>query len=102
MTLQQSDLDAKLLASRYEIAKKQLEKASESISARLAVQQSDVDQTRALMRLKRRQVEELQVRAGLTGVVQVVSVDIGQQVAQGANLARVADPSRLKAELKIP
>ena len=41
------------------------------------------------------------MRPGFSGVLQVVSVEVGQQVAPGANLARVADPSRLKAELKI-
>jgi HlyD family secretion protein len=46
-------------------------------------------------------VDELNVRAGVGGVLQVVPVDVGQQVAPGTNLARVADPSRLKAELKI-
>ena len=71
------------------------------MQARLAAQQSDVDQIRALMRLKQRQVDELHVRAGLAGVLQIVPVEVGQQVAPGTNLARVANPSRLKAELKI-
>ena len=53
------------------------------------------------MQLKRRQVDELHVRAGVRGVLQVVPVEVGQQVAPGTNLARVADPSHLKAELKI-
>ena len=101
LTLQQSQLDEKLLASRYDIAKKQLVKGIESMQARLAAEQSTVDQFRALMRLKERQVEELHVRAGLAGVLQIVPVEIGQQVAPGTNLARVANPSRLKAELKI-
>ena len=101
LTLQQSQLDEKLLASRYDIAKKQLVKGIESMEARLAAEQSTVDQFRALMRLKERQVEELLVRAGLAGVLQIVPVEMGQQVAPGTNLARVANPSRLKAELKI-
>jgi HlyD family secretion protein len=101
LTLQQSQLDEKLLASRYDIAKKQLVKGIESMQARLAAEQSTVDQFRALMRLKERQVDELNVRAGLAGVLQIVPVEIGQQVAPGTNLARVANPSRLKAELKI-
>jgi HlyD family secretion protein len=101
LTLQQSQLDEKLLASRYDIAKKQLVKGIESMQARLAAEQSTVDQFRALMRLKERQVDELHVRAGLAGVLQIVPVEIGQQVAPGTNLARVANPSRLKAELKI-
>ena len=101
LTLQQSQLDEKLLASRYDIAKKQLAKGLESMQARLAAEQSSVDQFRALMRLKGRQVDELHVRAGLAGVLQIVPVEVGQQVAPGTNLARVANPSRLKAELKI-
>ncbi len=102
MILKQSQLDADQLASRYAIAKKQLASYSESIQARLAVQQSEVEQARAALKLKRQQVDDLHVRAGFSGVLQLVPVDVGQQVAPGANLARVADPSRLKAELKIP
>jgi HlyD family secretion protein len=71
------------------------------MASRIAVQQSEVDQIRALMRLKQRQFDELFVRAGLAGVLQLVPVEVGQQVAPGSNLARVANPSRLKAELKI-
>jgi HlyD family secretion protein len=101
LTLQQSRLDKDLLESRLAIARQQLAKDSESMEARMAVQQSDLDQIRAVRRLKQRQFDELRVRAGLAGVLQLVPVEVGQQVAPGTNLARVADPSRLKAELKI-
>jgi len=101
MTLKQATLDADQLSARLVIARKQLASHAESMQARLAVQNSEVDQTRAIVGLKQRQVNELQVRAGFAGVLQVVPVDVGQQVAPGTNLARVADPSRLKAELKI-
>jgi HlyD family secretion protein len=101
MTLKQARLDADQLSARYAISKKQLASHAESMRSRLAVQESEVDQTRAMVRLKQRQVDELHVRAGFAGVLQVVPVDVGQQVAPGTNLARVADPSRLKAELKI-
>ena len=101
MTLKQARLDADQLSARYAISKKQLASHAESMRSRLAVQESEVDQTRALVRLKQRQVDELHVRAGFAGVLQVVPVEVGQQVAPGTNLARVADPSRLKAELKI-
>jgi HlyD family secretion protein len=101
ITRKQSKLDADQLAARYEIAGQQLASYTESMQARLAVQQSEVDQARAIVGLKQRQVSDLQVRAGVAGVLQVVPVDVGQQVAPGTNLARVADPSRLKAELKI-
>jgi HlyD family secretion protein len=65
------------------------------------VQQSAVDQARAVLQLKRRQRDELKVRAGLDGMLQLVPVDVGQQVAPGTNLARVANPARLKAEIKV-
>ncbi|PYR34084.1 MAG: RND transporter [Acidobacteria bacterium] len=99
--VQQAKLDADQLAARLVIAKKQLASRAESMQARLAVQQAELDQARAIRALKQRQVGELQVRAGVAGVLQVVPVDVGQQVALGANLARVAEPTHLKAELKI-
>ena len=69
--------------------------------SRLAAQQSDLDQVRALLHLKKRQYYELKVRAGFVGMLQLVPVEVGQQLAPGTNLARVANPARLKAELKI-
>ena len=101
MTLKQSKLDADQLSARYAIARKQLASHAESMQSRIAVQESEVEQTRAIVQLKQRQVDELHVRAGFAGVLQVVPVEVGQQVAPGTNLARVADPTRLKAELKI-
>ena len=96
-----SEIDARQLGVRNEIAKEQLASRAESARAQLAVQQSSVDQARAVLQLRQRQRDELRVRAGLTGVLQVVPVEVGQQVAPGANLARVANPGRLKAEIKI-
>src|SRR5215813_9436784 len=96
LTLKQARLDADQLTARFAIAKKQLASYTESNEARLATQESAVAQ------LKQQQVEELHVRAGLAGVLQVVPVEVGAQVMPGTNLARVADPARLKAELKIP
>jgi HlyD family secretion protein len=101
LVLRQSRVDAEQLAIRNEIAKQQLASSAESMRARLAVQDSDVAQTRAILQLKRRQYDELKVRAGFSGMLQLVPVEVGQQVAPGANLARVANPARLKAELKI-
>src|SRR5260221_5815597 len=69
--------------------------------AQMQVQQSLVDQGRALLTLAKQQQQELKVRAGLDGMLQLVPVEVGQQVAPGTNLARVANPSRLKAEIKI-
>ena len=101
LTLRQSTVDAEQLALRHEIAQQLLASYVDSIKARLAVQQSEVDQARAILRLKTLQRDELQVRAGLEGMLQVVPVEVGQQVAPGTNLARVANPHRLKAQVKI-
>jgi len=101
LALRQSKMDAEQLAIRDDIAHQQLASYQDMITARLAVQQSQVDQAGAVMRLKQRQRDDLKVRAGLDGILQRVPVEVGQQVAPGTNLARVANPSRLKAEIKI-
>jgi HlyD family secretion protein len=97
----QSQLDANQLAERRAIAEQQLASRQDAGRAQLRVQQAALDQARALLALKQRERGDLRVRAGIPGVLQVVSVDVGQQVAPGANLARVANPSRLKGEIKI-
>jgi HlyD family secretion protein len=102
LVLKQSKLDAEQLAIRNRIAQQQLAHTAESKSARLAERQSQVDQARAVMMLKRREVDALRVRPGVSGILQVVPVDVGQQVTPGTNLARVVNPSRLKAEIKVP
>jgi HlyD family secretion protein len=101
LVLRQSRVDAEQLAARNAIAEQQLDMREETSRTQLLVQQSAVDQARALVALKQRERDELKVRAGFSGVLQVVPVDVGQQVAAGTNLARVANPRRLKAEVKI-
>ena len=101
LQLEQSKVDADQLAVRNQIAKDQLASKAESMRAQLAVQQSAVDQAIAFLRLTQQQKDELKVRAGLEGMLQLVPVEVGQQVAPGTNLARVANPQRLKAEIKI-
>jgi HlyD family secretion protein len=95
-------LDAEQLDVRNRIAQQQLAHTAESKSARLAERQSQVDQARAFMTLKAREVDALRVRPGVPGILQVVPVEVGQQVTPGTNLARVVNPSRLMAEVKVP
>jgi len=101
LLLKQSELRANTLHTRYEIEKKRFEMASGSIDSRTRVQQAAVDQARAVSDLQQRRLSDLKVRPGFAGVLQQVPVDVGQRVAPGQNLARVADPGHLKAELKI-
>ena len=103
-----SDVTAKLskvkeeqLAIRLQLEAERTRVATDSAAAQLAAQEAKVEQQRALYNLKRSQYDALHVRAGINGVLQVVPVDVGQRVTPGANLARVADPRKLKAEIKI-
>ncbi len=96
-----AQVQAEELAKQNDLAQKEVETFANSIEAQLAVQQANVDQKRALYALKKSQLEEMHVRAGIDGVLQELDVDVGQQVALGAALARVAQPKLLKAQLKI-
>jgi HlyD family secretion protein len=89
-------------ANRDQIEKKRLEIGVDAIQAQIAVQKATVEQLRALYGLKKSQVGALKVTAGVYGVLQQVPAEVGQRVAVGANLARVVQPEKLKAELKIP
>jgi HlyD family secretion protein len=84
-----------------EIEQKRLAFARDSIEPQLASRQAAVDQARQLAKLRADQVEALHLRAGMSGVLQQLPVQIGQRVKVGDNLARVADPTRLKAQIKI-
>jgi HlyD family secretion protein len=98
----QAHLRAETLKKRVELEQKRLTSAHESVDARLRVQRSTVDQMRAFVELQESRLSSLKVRPGFAGVLQQVTVERGQRVMPGANLARVADPGRLKAELRIP
>ena len=100
--LKKSELLVRELGVRNEMEKKKIEANTESGEAQLSAQQARVDQFRAVYRLRRKQVEKLKVRAGAAGIVQQVPVEVGQRVASGTILAKVAEPGRLKAELQIP
>jgi len=89
------------LAIRVQLEGDKTKIATDSGSARLAAQQAKVDETKALYQLKKGQLEALHVRAGIDGVLQLVPVEVGQHITPGTNLARVADPKKLKAEVKI-
>jgi len=101
LVLRQSQLKADTLRTRVEIETKRLGMTTESLDARTRVQQAAVAQARTIVDLCRNRLDALRVRPGFDGVLQQVPVEVGQQVALGQNLARVADPRRLKAELRI-
>jgi multidrug efflux pump subunit AcrA (membrane-fusion protein) len=96
-----SKAKAEALATRNEIEHSRVEVSAKSVEAQLAAQEARVEQLRALYGLKRTQLESLRVRAGADGVLQELPVEVGQRLAAGTILAKVAQPTRLKAQLKI-
>jgi HlyD family secretion protein len=104
----QSELNAKLssakavaLATQDKIEDERVQVLGDSNAAQLAAQQAKIGQLRALLELKRSQLDSLRVRAGVEGVLQEVPVEVGQSVVAGTILAKVAQPTHLKAQLKI-
>lgn len=89
------------LNNRLKVEQLRLAVGGKSVEAQINAQEMRVQGLRALAKLRRDQVEALHVRAGTSGVLQQVSVQVGQQVTPGLNMARVADPASLKAELRI-
>lgn len=101
ITQQLSQSAAEELARRVSIEERRVKSFESSQRARLAGLQAQVEQARALHGLRREQTASLHVRAGIDGVLQQVTVQAGQRVTIGTNLARVAEPSRLKAEVRV-
>lgn len=99
--LKQSRSGAEELKNRLTIAQRRLEMQTAGITSQMAPQEASVSQTRAAYELRVRQLDDLRVKAGMSGVLQLVPVERGAQVGPGTNLARVADPTSLKAELRI-
>jgi len=101
-----SQVKADQLAAKYEIDKKRLGINDAAEKAQLEAQKVKVDQLRGQYQLKKSQVDQLKVRAGFDGMLQSVPppltpVEEGQKVPAGTALGKVAQPSHLKAELKI-
>jgi len=89
------------LADRLKVEQARLAMGGKATKAQINASDSRINQLRALAKLKREQANALRVTAGTNGVLQQVSVQVGQQVTPGFNMARVADPASLKAELRI-
>ena len=101
ITRQLSESAASELGRRVQFEEQRLATLGTSQVARLAALQAQVEQRRAMNDLSHQRIESLSVRAGIDGVLQQVAVQAGQRVNSGTTLARVAQPDRLKAEVRI-
>ncbi len=93
---------AKSLQMQVAAERKRLDVGERMRPSQIAEQQAEVARMRALLALKREQLGQLRVRAGMRGVLQAVPVEVGSQVTAGTNVARVADPAQLKAQVRVP
>lgn len=104
--LAEHDLDISLaksgaLETQAGLIKRRLAKMRETVDAQLAVQQAKVEQFRALVALRRDQLEALHVKAGTVGALQQLLVEVGQPVTTATTLAKIGRPDELKAELEV-
>jgi HlyD family secretion protein len=96
------EVQAAELKKQDELAQKEVQTFQNSMQSQLAVQEATIAQKKALYDLYSSQLEQMHVRAGIEGMFQELDVDVGQRVTQGTPLAKVTQPSHLKAQLKIP
>src|SRR5438270_1127493 len=89
------------LTTRNDLEGQRLTINKKAVDTQLAQEQAKVDQARTLSDLKRKQLDALKVRAGITGVLVDLPLQVGQHVAPGAMLAKVVEPNHLMATLKI-
>ena len=99
--LRRSRLLAETAKARQKMEEQRLENSERTLAVKLAVQQSEVKRRETIAALRRSEATGLRIRAGVTGVLQEVPVQVGQRIGPGTNLARVVDPTRLKAQLQI-
>jgi HlyD family secretion protein len=99
---QRSALLAEQKKLALDLEQDRLSQFAASKDAQLATQRARAEQARNAFDRRREQVDSLKVRAGLAGVLQEVMVEEGQRVGLGNNIARVARPDELKAELRVP
>jgi multidrug resistance efflux pump len=90
------------MTGRLEFEEKRLASQQQGITAQVAAQRAQVERLRQVAEFRRKEVDRLKVRAGVAGVLQEQPLQPGQSVQPGALLAKVANPKRLKAEIRIP
>ena len=99
--LRRSRLLAETAAARQEMEEQRLANSERTLAVKLNVQKSEVQRRETMAALRRSEATGLTIRAGVAGVLQEVPVQVGQRIGPGTNLARVVDPTRLKAQLQI-
>lgn len=98
---QLTQVTAAQAATRNGIEQKRFAFAQESTAPQLAVKQAEVNRLRSQAKLRHDELDALTVRSPMNGVLSALQVEVGAQIQPGSNLARVADPTKLKAEIRV-
>lgn len=93
---------ARGLAERVEAEESRRQVLHDGRGQQLAAQRDEVVRLRDIAAFRQRQLASLEVRAGIRGVVQEVPLENGQWVAVGTVMAKIAEPERLKADVRVP
>ena len=101
LNLKKSKANADALTNEVLLEKQRVDTLAKSNQAQIAASEASVQQLKAIWELGKKQLEDLKVRAGAAGVLQQLNVELGQKLGQGASVAKVANPGKLRAELKI-
>ena len=102
ITYKRTELSRDQLKLRVQIELERMQNFARTIDAQLAASRARLAQLDNTLQLRVRQANALQVKAGIAGVLQQIAVEEGQQVSAGLNIARVARPDLLMAQLKVP
>jgi multidrug resistance efflux pump len=102
LELKRSQLDLSQLKKSYEIESSRLQTLRDNVQVQLAVKKSRVTQLARALDRARTQTADLHVAAGISGIVQAISVEVGQQLVPGSPIGRIAQQDQLYAELKVP
>jgi HlyD family secretion protein len=96
-----AQLAAEQLKVRLEVERERVNYLQDSVDAQLRAARARLEQQRKHLEMRAEQFANLNVRAGTEGVLQELEVEVGQRVTSGTNIARVARPDELMAELRI-
>ena len=89
-------------STRYRVEQERLQLQRNAIEAQIAAQSGQVAQLQAIAERQKNRLAALSVRAPEAGVLQDLLLQLGQWVPEGTTLAKIVQPGKLKAVLRIP
>ena len=102
MEQQRASDAARELEERLAIERERLGLLDASLGRQVALAHAEVERMRAISQFQAERVASMVVRPGAAGVLQELPLELGQWVTPGQVLAKLAQPGRLKAMLRVP